>query len=58
MVRKDQLREASITDLIRLAKFLGLKKDLDIMKKKNLIKLILWKLRRDAPFEIKTGWSF
>jgi hypothetical protein len=58
MISKDKLREASITDLIRLAKFLGLKKDLDIMKKKNLIKLILWKLRRDAPFEIKTGWSF
>jgi hypothetical protein len=58
MVRKDQLKEASFIDLIRFAKFLGLKKDLDTMKKKNLIKLILWKLRRDAPFEIKTGWSF
>lgn len=57
MVSKDQLREASIADLIRFAKFLGLKKDLDMMSKKDLIKLILWKLRKDAPFVPKLGWG-
>ena len=50
MISKNMLKAASAENLIRLAKFLGLKRDLDIMKKKNLIKLILWRLRKEKEW--------
>jgi hypothetical protein len=58
VVNKDQLRESDILSLIRFAKYLGLRKDLDTMSKKSLVKLIAWKLRKEAPFEVKSGWSW
>lgn len=57
MVNKDQLKESNIQYLIRFAKFLGLSRDLESLDKKHLVKLILWKLRRDAPFDVRSGWG-
>jgi len=57
VVNKDQLKESDPVSLIRFAKYLGLRKDLDTMSKKSLVKLIAWKLRKDAPFEVRSGWS-
>jgi hypothetical protein len=55
MVSKDQLKDAEHVNLIRFAKYIGLRNNLTEMSKKNLVKLILWKLRKDDPFEVKSG---
>lgn len=58
MVNKEQLKDSDLSYLIRFAKYLGLRRDLETMSKKGLVKLIAWKLRKEAPFEVKSGWNW
>ncbi len=45
-ITKQQLKSATIKNLLRLAKYIGLKYDLNDMSKRQLAKLINWRLKR------------
>lgn len=53
---KSCLKLASHANLIRLAKFLKLRRDLDTMSKNCLVSLILWKIKKDDPMNEKSCW--
>jgi hypothetical protein len=55
-ITKVQLKKATHINVLRLARFLRLKKELDIMSKNCLESLILWKLRKDDPLNEKSSW--
>lgn len=47
---KSQLMKCSRDDLVRLAKWEGLRYDLDEMSKRQLAKLIRWKLTKGKKY--------
>ena len=55
-ITKAQLKKATHINILRLAKLLRLKRDLNDMSKNCLESLILWKLRKDDPLNEKSQW--
>ena len=45
-IQRSKLMKASRENLLRLAKYIGLKRDLETMSHRQLTKLIRWKLTR------------
>ena len=52
LINNDDVTKES---LIRFAKYLGLKYDLDTMSKRQLVKLIFWKMKKDH-YRDNGGW--